>query len=358
MSRRGVSREPSALPSGTVLIAMAASLCSAQNITSARSGTVHYFEGDVSIEGEPLVASPSRFSEVKEQEVLRTGKGRAEILLTPGVFLRVGENSAVRMLDNRLVSTRVEILSGSAMAESVDPQMSLKDSPVTLVYGDYQVRMLKHGLLEIGSDPSEMKVYKGEAEVSRRKSRHRRRRPACRSLAGLRRKNSTQGRRRSVSVGARPLGKHFRREYGVRKEHRFGFRGLKRAEDGQRRLERGLVLQPVHECIPTCPGPVRWPRPPGLASLARLRSIRRIRRCTRSTRAALPAELPWLPERNTRRRCAGFAVAAALPIPGPAASRPRWRRVAGSRGRAALGCSAFPRDILIPSRKPERWPSG
>ncbi len=47
--------------------------------------------------------------------MLRTGQGRAEVLLTPGVFLRVGENSAIRMLDNRLLSTRVEIVSGNAI---------------------------------------------------------------------------------------------------------------------------------------------------------------------------------------------------------------------------------------------------
>ena len=64
------------------------------------------------------------------------------------------------MLDNRLVSTRVEILSGNAMIESDDPQMSIKDSPVTLIYRDYEIRMVKHGLVEIASDPSEVKVFK------------------------------------------------------------------------------------------------------------------------------------------------------------------------------------------------------
>jgi hypothetical protein len=154
------------LASGAALMAMAVAMCSAQTITSARSGTVHYFEGDVSIDGTALQQKNARFTEVKEQEVLRTGLGRAEVLLTPGVFLRVGENSAVRMLDTRLVSTRVEVMSGNAIVESDDPQMSLKDSPVTLVYGDYQIRVVKHGLVEIGSDPSEMKVFKGEAEVT------------------------------------------------------------------------------------------------------------------------------------------------------------------------------------------------
>jgi hypothetical protein len=145
---------------------MTAAVCSAQSITSARSGTLHYFDGDVSIDGAPIQQKVGRFAEIKESEVLRTGQGRAEVLLTPGVFLRVGENSAIRMIDNRLVSTRVEIVSGNAVVESDDPQVTIKDSPFTLIYKDYQIQFVKHGLLEIGSDPAELKVYQGEAIVT------------------------------------------------------------------------------------------------------------------------------------------------------------------------------------------------
>jgi hypothetical protein len=150
------------LSSIAVLFTVSAALCGAQNITSARSGTLHYFEGDVSIDGNQVQSKAAVFPQIKDQGVLTTGRGRAEILLTPGVFLRVGENSSVRMLDTRLVSTRVDILSGSAIVESDDPQMSIKDSPVTVLYKDYEMHMGKHGLFEITSDPAQMKVFKGE----------------------------------------------------------------------------------------------------------------------------------------------------------------------------------------------------
>jgi hypothetical protein len=150
---------------------MTVAVCSAQIVTSAHSGTLHYFDGDVSIDGAPVQSQVGRFSEIHEQGVLRTGQGRAEVLLTPGVFLRVGENSAIRMLDNRLVSTRVEILSGNVIVESDDPQMTIKDSPVALIYKDYEIQLIKHGLVEIGSDPAQMKVYQGEAVVSTTGSR-------------------------------------------------------------------------------------------------------------------------------------------------------------------------------------------
>lgn len=146
-------------------MAVAGSLCFAQMVTSAHSGTLHYFDGDISIDGTAVQAQVGKFPEIKEQSVLRTGLGRAEVLLTPGVFLRIGENSSIKMLDNRLISTRVEIVSGNAIIESDDPEMSVKNTPVTLLYKDYEIRLIKHGLAEISSSPAQMKVYSGEAQV-------------------------------------------------------------------------------------------------------------------------------------------------------------------------------------------------
>jgi hypothetical protein len=163
--KRFVVHNASRISSALVLMAVSAAVCSAQNVTSAHSRTLHYFEGDVSVDNTSIQSKAGRFSELKEQSVLRTAQGRAEVLLTPGVFLRVGENSALKMLDNRLVSTRVEILSGTVIVESDDPQMSIKDSPVTLIYGNYAIQLVKHGPVEISSDPSQMKLYKGEAFV-------------------------------------------------------------------------------------------------------------------------------------------------------------------------------------------------
>lgn len=153
------------ISSAIALIAITGAVCSAQTVMSAHSGTLHYFEGDVAIDGTPVQAKFGKFPEIKEQSVLSTTQGRAEVLLTPGVFLRLGENSSVRMIDNRLVSTRVDVLSGNVILESDDPQMDLKDSPVTLLYKDYEIHMQKHGLAEFNADPGQLKVFKGEAIV-------------------------------------------------------------------------------------------------------------------------------------------------------------------------------------------------
>src|SRR4051812_21041028 len=89
----------------------------AQNIISAHSGTLHYSQGEVMIDGKALDARPALFPDLKVGAELRTGLGRAEVLLVPGVFLRLGEETAVKMVDKRLADTRVELVSGTVMVE-------------------------------------------------------------------------------------------------------------------------------------------------------------------------------------------------------------------------------------------------
>jgi hypothetical protein len=134
-----------------------------QDVISARSGLVHYVEGDVSIDGKPVADRNGTFSEVKKDGELATSMGRAEILLTPGVFLRVGENSSIRMRATALDDTKVEFVSGKTMLESDTP---MKDNRVTIQYKDYAVTPVDHGIYEFTSEPAALAVYVGEADVT------------------------------------------------------------------------------------------------------------------------------------------------------------------------------------------------
>jgi hypothetical protein len=132
-------------------------------VISARSGLIHYVEGQVYL-GDQLVETKfGVFPEVKENQQLKTEEGRAEVLLTPGVFLRLGENSSFRMITNRLIDTRLEFLSGDAIVEAEDIG---KDNSVTVVYRDATVHPLKKGLYRFDSGPGELRVYDGVAEVT------------------------------------------------------------------------------------------------------------------------------------------------------------------------------------------------
>jgi hypothetical protein len=135
-----------------------------QSVISAHSGVLHYSEGDVTIEGQAPHQKAGTFADVKEKQELQTQVGRAEVLLTPGVFLRLGENSAIRMDSNKLVDTRVAFLKGSAIVDFVEVA---KDNSVKISYQDYQVSFLKKGIYRFDSEPAELKVYSGEAVVTR-----------------------------------------------------------------------------------------------------------------------------------------------------------------------------------------------
>jgi hypothetical protein len=53
----------------------------------ARPGTLNYIEGSAYLEGKPLTQRAVGSTDLDPGQVLSTGQGKAEILLTPGVFL-------------------------------------------------------------------------------------------------------------------------------------------------------------------------------------------------------------------------------------------------------------------------------
>jgi len=145
-------------------LAMSVTGLKAQSVISAHSGVLHYYEGDLTIDGQTPHQKAGTFAEVKEKQDLQTQVGRAEVLLTPGVFLRVGENSGIRMVSNKLTDTQVEFLKGSAIVDFVEVA---KDNQVTMNYQDYKVTFVKKGIYRFDSEPADFKVYTGEAIVSR-----------------------------------------------------------------------------------------------------------------------------------------------------------------------------------------------
>jgi hypothetical protein len=156
-----VTRSRLALLSSSVGLALLIPV-SGQSVVSTHSGVVYFFEGSVFIGDQPLEQRFGKFPDIGEGGQLRTEKGRAEVLLTPGVFLRVGENSSITMVSTKLSDTRVELMSGSAILESSEPNAA--DS-VSLIYKNWDVRLPQEGVVRIDAEPGQVNVYKGEAEV-------------------------------------------------------------------------------------------------------------------------------------------------------------------------------------------------
>jgi hypothetical protein len=148
------------------LVALAAATLSlpakAQSVIATHSGVVYYLDGVVYLNDQPLESHIGKFPSVAEGAELRTAQGHAEVLLTPGVFLRMGENSEIRMLSNELADTRVELETGSAVVDSSGPAPR---TAVTLVFKDWQVTSANAGTYRIDSDPPRLWVLKGDANV-------------------------------------------------------------------------------------------------------------------------------------------------------------------------------------------------
>ena len=147
---------------GLAFFSVFAGLVHAQSIVSTHSGVVHFFEGTVSIDGQKLEPKFGRFDEIKPGSELRTERGRAEVLLTPGVLLRVDENTSVRMVSNKLADTRLDLVSGAA---ALDSRNAAPGAPVLIGYKDYQMRFAHSGHYRFDSAPAALKVDEGEADV-------------------------------------------------------------------------------------------------------------------------------------------------------------------------------------------------
>ena len=140
------------------------SLAAAQVAISTHSGLVQFTLGSVFLADKPLKKTATNLVEIKNGEVLRTGAdGNAEVLLTPGVFLRLGNNASIRMDSNLLANTRVTLLSGSAMLECDE---LLEGNAVAFTVGSYPVEFHKKGLYRLDAEPPGVASIKGEAFIA------------------------------------------------------------------------------------------------------------------------------------------------------------------------------------------------
>jgi hypothetical protein len=132
------------------------------NRHSAMPGTLNYVEGQASIGDQTLNSQDVGNANLQNGEVLETGNGKAEILLTPGVYLRVGSNSAVKMVSNSLTDTQVRVNQGEAMVE-VDELY--KENNLRIRQPGADTRITKTGLYDFDASNGDVRVFDGKAVV-------------------------------------------------------------------------------------------------------------------------------------------------------------------------------------------------
>lgn len=145
------------------LAILVAGSVSAQYVVSAHSGLINKAEGQVFLDGKLVEPKVAEFPEVKIDQTLSTEDGRAEVLLTPGSYIRLDESSSFQMIQNKLANTRVKILNGSALLEVSE---MLAENSITLLFGETEVAIVKAGVYRIDAAQSRLRVYDGEARVT------------------------------------------------------------------------------------------------------------------------------------------------------------------------------------------------
>ena len=135
---------------------------SARSANPAGPGSVNYIEGTASLDGRSISNRNVGSAALGPGEELTTGAGKAEILLTPGIFLRLDSNSAVKMISPDLENTQVELERGRA---GVEVDQIFPQNMVQIVDHGVATQLMKTGYYEFDANQPEAMVFDGRAEV-------------------------------------------------------------------------------------------------------------------------------------------------------------------------------------------------
>jgi hypothetical protein len=134
--------------------------------TNARAaavpGSLNYVEGQASIGAQALDSKSIGSAELQTGQSLTTENGKAELLLTPGVFLRIGNDSSVKMISSSLTNTEIGLAQGHAMIEVAEIH---PENDIRIAANGTTTELLKTGLYDFDLRSSRLRVFDGEASV-------------------------------------------------------------------------------------------------------------------------------------------------------------------------------------------------
>src|ERR1700722_8160710 len=128
----------------------------------ARPGSLNYVEGQASLEGQSLGPEAIGKTELHAGQSLETQAGKAELLLTPGVFFRLGDNSSATMISLTLTNTELRLDKGEATVEVAELH---PENNVVIAEGAAKTRLSKTGFYDFDAEHDNVRVYQGEANI-------------------------------------------------------------------------------------------------------------------------------------------------------------------------------------------------
>lgn len=144
------------------LVALSGGAIPALAAVPARPGTLNFIEGKVLVDGRDVGLQSVGAASVATGSVLRTQAGKAEMLLSPGIYLRLGADSEVRMDAAGLLDTRITVNRGSAMLEASDLK---KENNIHIMSAGLSAAIKDEGLYRFDTETGYVAVFDGKAEV-------------------------------------------------------------------------------------------------------------------------------------------------------------------------------------------------
>jgi hypothetical protein len=130
--------------------------------SAAYPGMLNYVEGQASIGNGDLTSNSIGVAQLQPGQTLTTRHGRAEVLLIPGAFLRVGNNSKVKMISPDLTNTEIGVESGEATVEVTDLH---HQNDLRVKEGGATARIEKNGFYDFDANSNLVRVVDGQAKV-------------------------------------------------------------------------------------------------------------------------------------------------------------------------------------------------
>jgi hypothetical protein len=125
-------------------------------------GVLNSFTGDVWINGTHANASSAGRATLETGQEISTHEGMAELLLTPGSFLRLGSGSILRLESLSASDVRLRLKQGRAIVEVLIPRPA-----IIMEQSGVMAAFQKSGLYGFDKGRGEIAVYSGEARLSR-----------------------------------------------------------------------------------------------------------------------------------------------------------------------------------------------
>jgi hypothetical protein len=133
---------------------------------SAKAGGVNAVSGQVMVkrEGQEPQLLTSH-DDLVSGDIVRTGYGsQAEILLNPGTYFRLAENSEFVLVDSTLEKLLVRLNRGSAVIEATGPDNILQYIPI--VTAQQKFTILRAGIYRINATPETTEIFVRKGRIS------------------------------------------------------------------------------------------------------------------------------------------------------------------------------------------------